>query len=912
VSVRPPRRRKQDRFREGQPVDEGPGGERSAKSRRFGKGSPNQSKGHTTGRTPIDGFPAPEALEITPRAVKAGDTWFRTLAIVGWPREVSAGWLQPLLSWRGAADIALYFEPVPNDAAARHLQKQRARFSSSLAKGGVSDPMTEVAASDAEDIARAIARGESRLFRLGLYITLRAATLEALDAETYKVKVLCSSLLLDARPTTYRALEGWLSTLPLGADQIKLRRTFDTRAGADCFPFATGEMVGHPTGILFGRGVSRTRTEAAGGGGGSPVFVDRFALPNHNMLILASSGAGKALALDTPLPTPDGWTTMGQVAVGDQVINQDGCPVTVTGTSDFQFGRTCYEVVFDDGSTIVADADHLWVTQTAASRHRPVPGPPLPITTEQIKATLRTVTSRAEANHAVPVCCPLDLPAQELPIDPYLLGAWLGDGSSHTPAITVGNGDIQILEEIRAQGYTVQAADQVRPNVARYYIGKSRNRGELSHCSKGHPRTEENTYRPKNSKTGNAQRYCKPCMDENTARRRGRAFVPASTEVVQLEMFDHLKALRLLRNKHIPAAYFRGSQRQRLALLQGLMDTDGTVDTRGRCEFTSTNERLAEGVRELLCSFGIKAAVRKGTARLHGIDCGPKYRVCFTTTLPVFRLKRKVERLPTLVRPTQKYRYVVDVRPVPSVPVRCIVVDTPSHLFLAGPSMIPTHNSYAAKALTGRSALQGDEVLIVDPDDEYVRLTQALGGQVIRDPTQAPSEDARVVCYALGESDEARLHEAVGQALGSVWLRVDKGPVRRRQVVVDEAYLMLRENPEASYLLWALIKRSRKRLCGLTIITQDLADVLSTTLGESIINNASIHLLLRQTEKAIDGIGSAFGLSEGERSFLVAAPQGQGLLLVAGERAALKVVTSEMEHGLCVTDPASQLVTANR
>src|SRR5438132_1598397 len=256
-----------------------------------GKGLFGIGKSNGAAHTPIDGSPAPEALEITPRAVKAGDTWFRTLAIVGWPREVSAGWLQPLLSWRGASDIALYFEPIANDTAARHLQKQRARFSASLAKAGVNDPMTEVAATDAEDIARSIARGESRLFRLGLYITLRADTLEALDAETYKVKVLCPSLLLDARPTTHRALEGWLTTLPLGADQIKLRRTFDTKAGADCFPFATGEMVGHPSGILFGRGVSRTRSDHTGG---SPIFVDRFALPNHNMLILASSGAGKS------------------------------------------------------------------------------------------------------------------------------------------------------------------------------------------------------------------------------------------------------------------------------------------------------------------------------------------------------------------------------------------------------------------------------------------------------------------------------------------------------------------------------------------------------------------------------------------------------------------------------------------
>src|SRR4030081_237880 len=257
-----------------------------------GKGLFGIGKNNGGAHTPIDGFPAPEALEITPRAVKAGDTWFRPLAIPGWPREVSAGWLQPLLSWRGAADIALYFDPVANDMAARHLQKQRGRFSPSLPQAGISHPTVEGGATHAEDIARSIARGESRLFRLGLYITLRADTPEALDAETYKVKVLCSSLLLDARPTTYRALEGWLTPLPLGADQIKLRRTFDTKAGADCFPFATGEMVGHPSGILFGRGVSRTRTEV--GGGGSPVFVDRFALPNHNMLILASSGAGKS------------------------------------------------------------------------------------------------------------------------------------------------------------------------------------------------------------------------------------------------------------------------------------------------------------------------------------------------------------------------------------------------------------------------------------------------------------------------------------------------------------------------------------------------------------------------------------------------------------------------------------------
>src|SRR2546423_14003049 len=84
-----------------------------------GKGLFGIGKSNVSSHTPIDGFPAPEALEITPRAVKAGDTWFRTLAIVGWPREVSAGWLQPLLSWRGGPATALFFAPGAHDTAGR-------------------------------------------------------------------------------------------------------------------------------------------------------------------------------------------------------------------------------------------------------------------------------------------------------------------------------------------------------------------------------------------------------------------------------------------------------------------------------------------------------------------------------------------------------------------------------------------------------------------------------------------------------------------------------------------------------------------------------------------------------------------------------------------------------------------------
>src|SRR5258708_8985697 len=112
-----------------------------------GKGLFGIGKSNGAGHTPIDGFPAPEALEITPRAVKAGDTWFRTLAIVGWPREVSAGWLQPLLSWRGGPHTALDLQPGAHHNAAPPLPQQQARLFSSPFRAGRSPPPTAVCAS---------------------------------------------------------------------------------------------------------------------------------------------------------------------------------------------------------------------------------------------------------------------------------------------------------------------------------------------------------------------------------------------------------------------------------------------------------------------------------------------------------------------------------------------------------------------------------------------------------------------------------------------------------------------------------------------------------------------------------------------------------------------------------------------
>lgn len=229
----------------------------------------------------------PDAIQVLPRCVQMGDVWCQTLAVTGYPREVVAGWLQPLLAYPGAADVALHVEPVPAVVASQHLRRQLARLESSrrldARHSKLPDPALEAAVSDVTDLSARLARSEDKLFRVGLYVTVRAASEEALDAEVERLRSLLASLLLDVRPVTFRALEGFVTTLPLGTDCVNLRRIFDTSALATTFPFDSAE-IDSGGGVLLGRNYHS----------GSLIFHDRFSLDNYNQVILATSGAGKS------------------------------------------------------------------------------------------------------------------------------------------------------------------------------------------------------------------------------------------------------------------------------------------------------------------------------------------------------------------------------------------------------------------------------------------------------------------------------------------------------------------------------------------------------------------------------------------------------------------------------------------
>ena len=239
---------------------------------------------------------AAAGVEVQPRKMRVGDGWAATLAVVGYPAQVGAGWLDPLTAWPGRLDVTVHIDPVPAPVAAARLRRQLARLESArritASRGQLPDPGIDAAVADAEDMAGELARGEGRLFQVGLYLTVHADTEDDLDADVAAVRGIAASLLLDCVPTSWRALQGWITTLPFGVDLLGIRRTLDTAALAAGFPFTAPELPAAdpatpgaaPTGVLYG-------INAATGG---LVLWDRWAADNHNTVILARSGAGKS------------------------------------------------------------------------------------------------------------------------------------------------------------------------------------------------------------------------------------------------------------------------------------------------------------------------------------------------------------------------------------------------------------------------------------------------------------------------------------------------------------------------------------------------------------------------------------------------------------------------------------------
>ncbi|WP_194923083.1 replicative DNA helicase [Catenulispora pinisilvae] len=435
--------------------------------------------------------------------------------------------------------------------------------------------------------------------------------------------------------------------------------------------------------------------------------------PGQMVIIAARPAIGKALALDTPLPTPSGWTTMGEVHVGDLLLGADGRPTRVIAATEVMTDRPCYEVEFSDGSVIAADGQHQWFTETRASQRAAqgalvgAGGPPPPRatgsvkTTEEIAGTLRCETADRRLNHSVPVASAVELPEADLPLSPYALGVLLGGGHS-----------------------------------------------DAGHSDAAHG----------------------------------------------------LDGLDGLDGKHIPAAYLRASVRQRRALLAGLLDSNGSVDRTGTVRFSVTNRRLALDTHELILSLGYQAVLSGTTTTAH--------TVTFTPADPVFRLTRKLVRQTTRDHPTTRQRYITAVRRIDSVPVRCVEVDNDDHLYLAGHSWIPTHNSTLGLDLARSCSIKNGLTSVI------FSLEMGRNEIIMR----LLSAEARVALH----------HMRSGTMTDEDWARL-----ARRMGPVSEAPLFIDDSPNMSMMEIRAKARRLKQRHGLQLVIIDYMQLMQHSAANS-------------------------------------------------------------------------------
>lgn len=432
-------------------------------------------------------------------------------------------------------------------------------------------------------------------------------------------------------------------------------------------------------------------------------FQEQIANDMHpNLCCIKPSQVGLALDLDTPILTSQGWKTMGTLEVGEKVYDEQGKLCNVDYVSPIYLDRDCYSLTFDDDSTLVADGQHRWWVRGEKAFNNnglyPKSGR-IPkdsdyaregiVNTEMLSKNFSMVKADGKKSNlfSIPNTRPLKIKSNpKITLPPYILGYWLGDGSNASASLTVDEYDIlEVTNVLETLGYSVEQ---------RRYKDRTTT---LNFNKKGSLRNVDTAHKK-------------------------------------------LTDLGVIKNKHIPCEYLFSSKKDRLDLLSGLMDSDGSVTKRGRCSFYNTDPRLVDSVEFLIQSLGFKARTRWRKPSSVTLTSGHKINstkmvgevsfMCYSDT-PVFKLDRKLKRLKvkgTKTRVTESLqRKIVNVEKVETRPVRCISVSSPSHLFLAGKALVPTHNTeiQIRKALTIMRRVDGRKLIYTMPNERmYKRISK--------------------------------------------------------------------------------------------------------------------------------------------------------------------------------------------
>lgn len=343
----------------------------------------------------------------------------------------------------------------------------------------------------------------------------------------------------------------------------------------------------------------------------------------------------KGLPLDTPIATENGWKTMETLKVGDKVFDKDGNLCNVTVKSEIHH-NPCYKIVFNKDFNIVADCDHRWLISFTTAKNDSVYHGALRtqiMTTKELKDYLNSY-NKNNRNQIPRIYINQKLNTEEknLPIDPYVLGLWLGDGNAADGRICQQS-NAKSWEEIKRRGYEI-SEDQFK-----------------------------NT-------------------DVNAEKRNIYG------------LMHQLREIGLLNNKHIPDIYQRGSFKQRLELLQGLMDADGYYDKIHSTYIMSTNYKWqAIGMVKLISSLGVKAQLNYVKRPGYGHGDRMAWDIKFKTTEFNAFLTRNQDCIITKDTSQSHYFSIKSVEEVETVPTQCIAVDSPSHTYLCTEHMLVTHNT---------------------------------------------------------------------------------------------------------------------------------------------------------------------------------------------------------------------------
>lgn len=233
---------------------------------------------------------APASFEVKPSYVRMGDTYVRTVFIVTYPRYVSVGWATPVINYNHTLDIAMYFYPVKAPIILKQLKKKvgvlEAQIMGDAEKGAPRDPIRETALRDIEKLRDDLTQGIEHFFQFALYITAYAKDPEELDRVTEEIETIFGSKLIYSKRVLYQSEQGFNSTLPLANDELMITFNMNTSPIASSFPFTSAELTSD-NGILYG--INRHNN--------SLILFDRFSMPNANMVVFATSGAGKSYAV---------------------------------------------------------------------------------------------------------------------------------------------------------------------------------------------------------------------------------------------------------------------------------------------------------------------------------------------------------------------------------------------------------------------------------------------------------------------------------------------------------------------------------------------------------------------------------------------------------------------------------------